>query len=337
VAADQHTLMVRRRIAFGVGLALLILIILIIGGCLKSRSQQALETYNQQVSQIVGESDSQVSRGLFSALGGASGSTPQQVEQRINEYRQQAQTQAANAKALSVPSSMQSAQRYLLLVLDLREEALTKIANLVPSALSGQNSNATTEVAGDMEIFLASDIVYSQRVAPLIQQELRSSGVTSQSTAASHFLPNLGWLDPTTVQQRLTGQTPTENGSVPPGNYGHELVGASVGGVKLEPESTETLNHVKAGSTPTLTVEVKNSGEHIEHGVKVDVKVTSSGQSKTESHTINTTEPGKTVNVDIPLEGVPLGKASKLEVKIEKVPGEDVTTNNEGTYLVVFE
>lgn len=327
--------MVRRRIAFGVGLVLLILIILIIGGCLKSRSQQALEAYNQQVSQIVGESDSLVSRGLFSTMAGASGSSPQQVEQRINEYRQQAQTQAANAKGLSVPSSMQSAQRYFLLVLDLREEGLTKIANLVPSALSGQNSNATTEIAGDMEIFLASDIVYSQRVAPLIQQTLKASGVSSQSTTASHFLPNVGWLEPATVQQRLTGQAAAENGSVPPGNYGHHLVGVSAGGVKLEPEST--LNHVKAGSTPTLTVDVENSGEHIEHGVKVDVKVTSNGQSKTESHTVNTTEPGKTVEVDIPLEGVALGKASKLEVNIEKVPGENDLENNKGTYLVIFE
>ena len=59
-----------------------------------------------------------------------------------------------------------------------------------------------------MEIFLASDVVYSQRVVPLIQQTLAANGIHGLSTAPSRFLPNLGWLEPTTVLSRLTGQAP---------------------------------------------------------------------------------------------------------------------------------
>ena len=40
---DQHTLMVRRRVAAGVGVVLLIVIVLIVNGCLKSQKTQALE------------------------------------------------------------------------------------------------------------------------------------------------------------------------------------------------------------------------------------------------------------------------------------------------------
>ena len=40
---DQHTVMVRRRVAAGVGVVVLIVIILIINGCLKSEKRQELK------------------------------------------------------------------------------------------------------------------------------------------------------------------------------------------------------------------------------------------------------------------------------------------------------
>ncbi len=65
---DQHTLMVRRRLAAGVGVVLLIVIVLIVNGCLKSQKKQALESYNRNVSRIAQESDQQVSQPFFAAL-----------------------------------------------------------------------------------------------------------------------------------------------------------------------------------------------------------------------------------------------------------------------------
>ena len=49
-------------------------------------------------------------------------------------------------------------------------------------------------------------MLYSQRVAPLIQQTLSAHGISGLSDAPTRFLPNLGWLEPTTVEPRLTGQ-----------------------------------------------------------------------------------------------------------------------------------
>ncbi len=83
---------------------------------------------------------------------------------------------------------MASAQRDLLLALDLRVEGMTKLAALLPTALGGQAKQASTKIAGDMEIFLASDVIYSQRVAPLIQQTLAADGV-SGLTHDAHALP----------------------------------------------------------------------------------------------------------------------------------------------------
>jgi hypothetical protein len=334
-ASDQQTLMMRRRVALGAGLVLLVLIILLVGGCLKSRKQQELETYNQRVGQIVGESDQQVSHPFFAALSGASASSPLNVELNIDQLRALAQTQAASAKALNVPGSMDAPQRDLLLALDLRAEGLTKIAALVRTALGGQNSSSASEIAGDMEMFLASDVIYSQRVAPLIEQALKSGGITSQTVASTQFVPNLGWLDPSIVQERITGQASSSSqGAVAPGHHGHVLKGVSVGTTALEAEPA--INRVKTGSNPTFTVQIENDGEFTETDVKVDVTVTVADKPYKASHVVNTTEPGKTINVEIPVPGVPLGSPAKIEAQVEPVPGE---TNHEGTksvYLAIL-
>ena len=64
--------------------------------------------------------------------------------------------------------------------------------------------------------------------------------------------------------------------------------------------------------------------------------VTAEGKQIKESRVINTTEPGKTASVEIPVPGVPLGLPAKIEAHVLPVPGE---TNHEGTldtFLAIF-
>ena len=326
--------MVRRRVAAGIGVVLLIVIVLIVNGCLKSQKTQALKDYTRSVSRIVTESDQQVSRPLFAALSGASSKQSIDVETQVDQLHLEAEKQAAQAKGLGVPGEMESAQRDLLLALDLRAEGVEKVANLLRKALGGHAKQASTQIAGDMENFLASDVIYSQRVAPLIEQTLKAGVAEGQTVASTRFLPNIGWLEPTMVQSRITGQASSSSSAPVTGNHGSALKGVSVGANTLAPEPT--LNHVSGGTNPTFTVQVENSGEFPETSVKVDVTVTAAGKQYPASHTIEKTEPGKTVNVDIPVTGVPLSAASKVEVKIETVPGENDSENNKSTYLAIF-
>jgi hypothetical protein len=327
--------MVRRRVAAGVAVVVLIIIVLIINGCLKSQKQQSLKDYNHAVSEIARESDSQVSKPFFTALSGAAGKSAIDVQVQVNELRETAEKLAARTKGLSVPGEMKGAQQNLLLTMNFRVEGITKINALLPAALGGQGKTVDPRIAGDMEIFLASDVVYSQRVAPLIQQSLTSNGI-HQSTQPSRFLPNLGWLEPATVEARLGGKsTSGENSSsASPGTHGSALIGTAVGTTSLQPEPT--LNHVPGGGSPTFTVTVENTGESQETNVKVGVTVTAAGKSLSGSHVINSTQPGSKVNVEIPISGVPLGVASKVQVNVEPVPGETNTENNKSTYLALF-
>jgi hypothetical protein len=328
--------MIRRRIAAGVAVVAVIVVVLLINGCLKSGKQEALKTYNREAGQIVQESDQQVSSPLFKALASASGESPLNVEAQVNQLRMTAQSQAAHAKGLSVPGEMQDAQRNLTLVLDLRAEALAKIANLVRTALGGQGKQASAEIAGAMEMGLASDVVYSQRVAPLIQQALAAGGVTGENTAGTQFLPNLGWLEPSTVEQRLTGKSSgsTQSSQVAPGTHGSALTGVSVGSTTLEAEPA--LNHINAGTNPTFTVAVEDSGSNSETDVDVEVSVSAGGKTYKAVKAIAKTEPGVTSKVNVPVEGVPLEAAARVTVYVRPVPGETNLENNKGTYLAVF-
>jgi hypothetical protein len=328
--------MVRRRIAAGIGVLLLIAIVLIVNGCLKSEKQQALKNYNQSVSRLARESDEQVSRPLFSTLSGAAGKSALSVEEQVDQLRLEAQNLASRARGLSVPSEMTAAQRNLLLALDLRAEGLTKLAALLPTALGGQDKQAGSQIAGNMENFLASDVIYSQRVAPLIQQTLASAGIHGRSTSPTRFVPNIGWLEASTAEARLSGHgtSASQNGQPVTGNHGSALKGVSVGGSALETEPS--LNHISGGGSPTFTVQVENSGEFGETNVKVDVTVTAAGKQLRASNAIEKTEPGKTANVQVPVSGVPLGVATKIEVYVEGVPGENDLENNKGTYLAIF-
>jgi uncharacterized repeat protein (TIGR01451 family) len=327
--------MVRRLIAAGIALVVLIVIVVVVSGCVKSAHTEALKNYNRDVSRIATESDEQVSAPLFSTLTDAAGKSAVSVQVQVNQYLMEAQALATSAKNLNAPGAMASAQRDLTLVMNLRAEGLTKIAALLPTALGGQGTQASTLIAGAMEIFLASDVVYSQRVAPLIQQTLSSNGVHGLSTASTHFLPNIGWLEPTVVQARITGQQANgQNSTLSAGTHGSALLGTSVGTNALSPEPT--LNHISGGGSPTFTVNVENAGTAPETNVKVDVTVSAGGKQLKASHVVNSAEPGTKFNVEIPVSGIPLGVASKIEVYVEPVPGETNAENNKNTYLAIF-
>ena len=73
-----------------------------------------------------------------------------------------------------------------------------------------------------MQAFLASDVIYSQRVAPLIQQALDDNGIHGQAIAPSKFLPVIGWLDPGFVGDKLNPDAGVSQGRQPrPAQAGH--------------------------------------------------------------------------------------------------------------------
>ncbi len=334
-AVDRHALMMRRRIAAGVGVLVVIALVLIVSAIIAGQKASALEQYDRELNQLARQSEQQVGKPLFVALTGAGGKQAIDVEQQINELQREARQIAAHARGVSVPGEMAEAQRNLLLALQMRAEALGKISARMHAALGGQAKTAAASIAGAMEILLASDVIWSQRVVPLTQEALAAGGIHGLTTAGSRSLPNLGWLSSETALTRITGKNASELGRPAPGTHGDALTGVAVGGNALQAEPA--VNHLAGGANPTFAVTFQNTGENSESNTKVVVSVTSAGKTVSGSDTVEKTEPGQTANAEVHLSGVGTGVYSKIEAKIEAVPGETNLENNKAAYLAVFE
>jgi hypothetical protein len=190
-----------------------------------------------------------------------------------------------------------------------------------------------------MQAFQASDVVYSQRVRPLIRQALDDNDLGDQTVVNSRFLPSIGWLDPGQVGDKLNPDadtsSPSSTGEVKPGTHGHGLVSTTAGGVTLQPTG---VNRVEAKAPLTVNVTYANQGENDESNVKITVKVTGGGAKTIQStKTINQTKAGTQGTVPIQLTSVPpKGTSSTMTVRIQPVRGEQKTDNNNSSYTILF-
>ena len=204
-APDQHTARVRQAVAAGIALVLLILIVLGVRGCVNSRQENALRDYNRDVTAVITDSDREVMQPFFSAADATARSEGQDLQVQVNQLRQGADDDVTRAEGFDVPDEMAEAQDNLLLVLNLRAEAIRKIADKIPTA-QGRGTparRAVEQIAGQMQAPLASDVVYSQRVAPHIKESLDDAGIEGQTIATSRSLRDLAWLNPDVVEERL--------------------------------------------------------------------------------------------------------------------------------------
>jgi hypothetical protein len=337
---DRQTARTRQAIALGGLIVLLILIVLGINGCLNSRKDNALKDYNRNVTAVINDSDGSVGKPFFQLMSqGARNSQDLQVQ--VNQLRVAADEDVKRAKAFDVPGDMGAAQRNLELVLNFRDEGLKKIADLIPSALGrGQTAtNAIKNISAEMQTFLASDVVYTGRVAPLIKDALDKNGIKGQQIAGSQFMPSVAWLNPAYVTERLTGNSTGTGttGQPTPGLHGHGLLSTAVGDKVLQPSSTGAVTTIPASASVTFTIKFANQGDSDERNVKVSIRVKGGGKNITQTKTIAQTKTKAESTVNIPLgEAPPVGTGTTVTVAIAKVPGETNVTNNRSEYTVIF-
>jgi hypothetical protein len=337
--ADNQTLLVRRLIAAGLGILVLVLLLFVVKSCRNSQQENALKDYNAEVSQIAADS-AQLGGQFFSLLAQGSGQ-PQDLQSQISSLRVQAEQQRQLAEDLSVPGDMAGAQQNLLITLEMRRDGLQYIANRIRSALGDSGDvadKAITEIAGQMEVFLASDVVYETRVIPFIRFVLDQKEIGGQRIVSSHFLPSLSWLSPQTVATQLDQQLTSGGGGTGeptgPGLHGNGLVSTAYGDTTLQPGTTNRLTYQPGQE---FVVTFANQGENDEFGVKVTVRIKAGTEQVTLTSTVQKIAAGEQAEVRLPLEKTPpIGSAASITVTVAKVPGETKTDNNTATYPALF-
>jgi hypothetical protein len=332
----------RRQFALFGGLAVIaILLIVFAKSCAGTRHKNALKDYNREVTSIVQSSDRTVSKQLFDILN--KGGDTADVSVSVNEVRLVAEEDAKRARALSPPDDVAAAQHDLELVMNLRSEGVKDIGDQLTKALSNQPTaaEAIRKIAGQMQSFLASDVVYSQRVNPLIRQALDDNSLADQTVSTSRFLPSIGWLDPGQVGDKLNPSASTgssssgSSGAIKPGTHGHGLISVTAGGVSLQPGGT--VNRVPAKAPLPVQVTYANQGQNDETNVTISVKISGGPKTITATKKLNQTKAGSQAAVPIQLTSVPpSGSSTTMTVQIKPVRGEQKTDNNTSTYTILF-
>jgi CARDB protein len=330
----RQQIVVRRLIAVGVGILLLLLFGLGLKACFNARNKSAMRDYvNRSVSSLISDSQ-QTSEQFFKTLNDPQGLTPLDYENEIKSDRGAADALVQRAEKVDAPGDMKRAQQALELTLELRRDGLQTISDAVPTALAREGrTKAIEEIAGAMRSFLASDVIYARIAKPSMEAALSKRGVDGVNTPDSQFLPKApDWLDVVTVStamSKVAGSATTAT----PGTHGLGLVGTTIGNTALQ-EGTPA--RVPVTGTPELDIQVQNQGSVEEADVAVSVTI-AGAESSTLEGKVPRLGPQETQTVKIPITpSPPNGSQVTITVEVQPVPGETFQDNNRAEYTVTF-
>jgi hypothetical protein len=332
----RQQFLVRRLIGVGIGLAFLILIVIGFRGCLEARSDRALRNYDSDVATIMQQSE-QSGTDFFNLLNSTGGtSSSLDAQQEVLRQRDTSQTLLDRAEGIDTPGQMDNAQNAVVQTLTLRRDALSSIAQSVPQATARtqtgntQTGNAIQTISNAMGSLYASDVLWTQIGKPDIENILEDEGVDATPLPNGKFMPAnaTDFLDQTTLVTKLnalTGQTTTTGGV-----RGLQLDSTTVGGQTLSPDSTNTV----PADAQEIDITLTNSGESDE--TDISVTVTLGGQEL--NGQLQALSAGEQGTVKIPLTSKPTpGTDTTLQVVVNPVVGEQITTNNQSQYTVIFQ
>ncbi|MGN6664449.1 MAG: CARDB domain-containing protein [Solirubrobacterales bacterium] len=325
---ERQQIMLRRGLALGGGLILVILIVLGIKGCLDARAESELSDYADKVTEILEETE-QTSKDFFGNLESPGGLSVTEFTAKVHADASAMDNYASRVDGLGAPGDMSRAQQNLELTYELRANAMTEIAEKMSTALGAAGAaKAMTAIARQMQKLFAADVVYEQVVRPEIDGVLTAKGISGHDVPKSSFVPDEKWLEASTVSNAL-GAISGNSGASTPGVHGLGLAGVSVNGTELVEGEVASIT---AEEGVEVEVTVQNQGESTENGVNVSVTV----EGNTLQGEIEEIAAGEEATVTIPLTPTPKGEVT-LEIEAEPVPGEHLTENNEATYTLLVE
>jgi hypothetical protein len=327
---ERQQILLRRALALGAGLLVLILLVLGVRGCLDARKNRALSDYAGDVTQILDETE-QTSKSFFGKLADPGGLSVTEFVDEVNADRSAVESYRGRVDALDPPGDMSDAHGNLELVYELRAAAMGQIADRMSTALGDAGAEKATEIIADqMRVLMASDVLYASVGRPEINGVLEDNGLEGDEVPESVFVPEgTRWLEESSVSSALASVSGGATGAATPGIHGLGLISTAINGTELIPDSSVA---VAAEETPEVEVELQNQGESTENGVTVSVTV----EGNTLQETVSAIGANETTSVSIPLTPAPRGTVT-LEVAVEPVPGERVTANNEAAYTVELE
>jgi hypothetical protein len=338
-APDRQTLLIRQLVLFGGSILVVALLIFVIDGCRDSARESALKDYNRDVASIVRASDTEVGKPFFDLLRNPSQGD---LSTLINGYKVQAESQYQQARRIDTPGDMTDAQRSFLIAMEERRDGLQSVADRIRTALSSDAEaadRAINEIAGAMQLFLSSDVLYTSRVLPLIESTLRDADVGAQQLQRTQFFPGVQWLDAGVIADALGQQLSSggggANGREPaPGLHGTGIDSVQVGEQTLTPDAA---NRIAYGPDTEFTVNFTNQGENDEVDINVVLRIEGGPEPLRVQRSVKSVPAGAAASATLALDTPPpLDTPVTIKVQVKPVPGEEKTDNNGSEYDAAF-
>jgi outer membrane murein-binding lipoprotein Lpp len=312
-----------------------IVLVFLVRGCAASGKQASYKQYMDKAQVLASNSD-HIGTQLNAALT-ATGIKAATLEAKIRGLAAQEQQLVDQAKGITPPGPLRSEHEHLIEVLQLRQAGLSRFADaLAQTANSHDATQAGQVLAAQARLLVASDVNWDFYFRDASKTVLQQQNVTGVNVPDSHTVANPDLASSqamATVWQRLHGAA---TGGSPGGNHGSALVSTSAlpGSKRLDPS---VLNTVTASTSLAFQAAVQDSGSFQEFDVKVTLTIERNGKAIiTRTQTIPIINAGETKNVTFGTLSPPIGVETTVKVDIQPVPGERTTSNNSGTYKVIF-
>jgi hypothetical protein len=327
---------VRRLIALGAGILILILILLGIRACLESRKERGFENYVSDINSAA-RSSNELSQRFFERLQTPpERSSPTTLEAQITNDRVGAEANLQQVEGVDTPDDLANAHADLVKAFELRRDAISDISEQIPTALGDEGRDTALEaIANDMRTLLASDVLYAEaqkEIDSVLEQE-----EIGEQIQPSAFLPEPveSWLD----QDQLTltlNQFAASAGSCDPNTlHGVEVVSVVIDDTELVEGSD---NSVEPDDPSVVEATILNGGTADEVDVPVNVEISGTGGAIEQQGSITRIRAGTQRVATIQLEDEP-PKDTPLTVTVSAPPVlcETLLDNNSLTYTVTFE
>ncbi len=280
----------------------------------------------------------------FAAELGASKLTLAGLEAKLRQWSQQQQRDYDRAEQLRPPGQLQLVHQELLSTLQLRAIGLAGLASVLAEAKGKDPATVAAQLAGEAQLFSASDIVWSELYRLPAIQALKTVGATGVVVPTSQFVANPDVISSRSfalVYQRLQPASTGSTGGTASGLHGSALVStvASAGG-NTQTLSTTSPVTVAVSQGLTFDVAIEDSGNFPETNIPVTLTVTVGGsQVYSQKQTIAAIQPKQQAtatfgNLNLPTSS--FSHSASLTVAVGKVRGETRLDNNSATYQVFF-
>jgi hypothetical protein len=316
-------------------IAALVFFGLLVQSCASTSKHDAYKSYMGKVGSVAQSSASdgaQVATDLTTP-----GVKVTDLATKLDGVAEQERQNVAAAQRLNPPGQLRPEHEDLIQALQLRVSGVQGLADTFRQTASSKASTDAALLAAPAERLLASDVIWDDLFRGPATTQMKNDNINGVVAPESHFVTNQDLISErsmTLVLQRLRGAS--TSGGTPTGIHGTNIVETKVlpGGQTL---SQVNENTVTATTDLQFDVTIADSGDSQEVGIKVTLTIQKAQGAIVKTQTVDLINPGQTKSVTFKdLGQVPFAQRTTVNVDVAPVPGEHNTSNNKGTYPVIF-